>query len=54
MSNEVLKSISALHGGCLFLILSLPTENEICNSGFRVVISTDLGLSDKVLFCFPF
>ena len=49
MSNEVLNSISTLHGGC-FLILSLPTESEICHSYFRVVISTDFSLSDTVLF----
>ena len=37
--NEVLNSISTLHGGHLFLVLSLPTENEICNSCFSVVIA---------------
>ena len=54
MSNEVLNSINTLHGDCLFLILSLPTESEICNSCFRVVISNDFSLSDKVFFFFHF
>ena len=47
--DEVLNSISTLvHGGCLLLVLSLPTENEICNFCFSVVISTDSISSDEV------